>query len=271
MQIWRLRGKGMLASKILLSKDQVFSTPLQNIYTYCETYGEGDEYNLFYTIGQQKELNNRQMEYKEYLAYDIDNIGTIDPMDIAKAVSNITNTDLDKVALVSSGHGLHYIIKLDYKITVEDNANLAAAYKASCKQITSHLHELKLLPDDGKCDPAIWDISRVLRLPSSINRKEGRPDVTCKLLQANPEPQNYNLNAFIAKGLTAPKQNKSGPEAPYSGPPYTPDKDLILTACPFMANELKTGGQGSDEPRWRAALSIAAHIDQALGDTNYTT
>ena len=160
-----------------------------NIDSIINKIPSDEQWNLFYTLATCSD--KRKFVEQSVLAWDIDGLDGL-TTDEKKAYIPIVCQALglpdDKVFVVNSGNGLHFIINLKDKIT--DDKYFAAhreGYKKTCVAIDQALADKKLV---GSADPAIFEPRRILRLPNTLNKKPNKPISQCELLQT-PTPDNW--------------------------------------------------------------------------------
>lgn len=150
-------------------------------------------------------------------------------------------------AVVKTGGGLHVYWAFDEEISLEQWRPMAQALQNACK-----LHGFDV---DHVCTT---DSARVLRLPSSRNRKySGAPVAE---LSSLGEPYQY---ADIATVLVKYKSESSDVNDEFShksGVQYVPGRmALVAEQCLLVAKVAETGGAECDEPLWKALLHLCSH------------
>lgn len=161
---------------------------------------QGNEPNLFYTvsaiqpaafpskIGTPWKPTIRDFAYTDYLAFDIDGILPIqDLADVEQACETLAPPlgifqSTEERHYIASGHGLHWLIRIPRQSAGEFFTNFAARYRLACHQLTVALLAAKI--EHKQVDPTIFEASRLLRVPGSINRKDGKEPVPCRLIES---------------------------------------------------------------------------------------
>jgi Domain of unknown function (DUF927) len=137
----------------------------------------------------------------------------------------------------------------------------ANALKAACDH-----HKFDI---DAKCT---GDAARILRLPTTLNRKhnpprESRLDIGIAKQARLYEPG--DLSAALKPFMTARAKTGTGPSATVHGiganfTAGTTDKippvsiDAVAKNCPMTAQTLETGGAGKREPEWQMDIYLSA-------------
>jgi hypothetical protein len=137
----------------------------------------------------------------------------------------------------------------------------ANALKAACDH-----HKFDI---DAKCTS---DAARILRLPTTLNRKhnpprESRLDIGIAKRKLLYQPG--DLSAALTPFMTAKAKTGTGPSATVTGiaanftagatnklPPVS--IDAVAKNCPMTAQTLETGGAGKREPEWQMDIYLAA-------------
>jgi len=240
---------------------------LFNRANLMEAIPESERFNLFYTLHHSHEGKGRAFDRGYVVAFDIDKMqGVTKDMSLAVAqnVCKTIGVDFSKVGVVFSGRGVHVLVEVidtwsDPKF-FEDNR---FAYKALCKLIDVGLQKEF---GSGKCDSAIFDAARIMRLPGTENRKrpvpgEGEWQVTkCELVKGDISAQDFSL--VEAAGLDTLEAQDTIPleTARKFG---KVDEKAIMLSCGFMRH-CKEEPQNVSEPEWYAMLSIAGRFDNPV-------
>jgi hypothetical protein len=160
--------------------------------------------------------------------------------------------DLPTPTLVDTGGGIHVYWVLEEAVSREQWEETAAKFKALCVA-----HKLYV-------DPAVFEVSRIMRLPGTFNYKKDEPRPT--VLKAVGPTTTYE--AFCALLGTKPAQpepvvktkrqsalSATFDEADSKGfPPFSFAK--IAAQCKQLQKCIDNAAE-LEEPMWRAALSIA--------------
>jgi hypothetical protein len=174
---------------------------------------------------------------------------------------------LPEPTIVDSGGGLHCYWPLEEPITRSQWEPVAAALKARC-----HAENLYV-------DPAVFEVSRILRVPGTSNLKQGTPrPVTVKVVG---EP--VTLDDFCARfdmkavAAAAPphkeRQSKLGSAMEAGAKSYDP---ITFTKIKNQCQQLQQCVDDAatlEEPLWRAALSVATRCldrDTAMASVSDT-
>lgn len=217
---------------------------------------ESERVDLFYTqayhfpdqsAGVNIKINRNKSTFvrQSILAWDIDpdSDGSVDYTridDYLTAVSNALSLDKELFYIVSSGRGLHFIVELEISIT-ESNwfTTNKSLYKDSCNIIKHELRNLKL---PGKPDEAIFMATGMLRVPGSINSKQGCTDSLVKVIRYGIGRTNKTLNAMVnAKTLS----DQDIPKVKIKSRFPSPDIESMIgpTGCLFLRSCIETPEQ----------------------------
>lgn len=133
--------------------------------------------------------------------------------------------------IVDSGTGIHLYYCCDEEIDAGRWQNVADGFKQHLKNIGMQF--------DHACTA---DGARIMRLPGSLNKKEGRrlpvalKAATGRVYGWNDIPQAQVTNRLSAVAGRAARKPRNGIN--------------MLRACPILLNEARTGGAGTLEPLW---------------------
>lgn len=177
---------------------------LKNLETHIDQIPTADRVNLFYTIAEQGEPDgNKRVFHRQYiLPFDLDGIDK-EKLDEYQALFALTlNIDLDKIMVICSGNGLHFLIA---QVTPITDRNYFQEMKYLYNGVCSHLNrELAKSNLPGQFDTAIWEPSRILRMPFTTNRKKGKEDTRCYVVRGDIEPLDINLEKLSPKLVLKP-------------------------------------------------------------------
>lgn len=236
--------------------------------------------NLFYTINPQVEPNKREARHIENLAFDVDKIegGITDEIahKIFQTICETLKIDPEKTGSVLSGNGVHVLIELDPRDQLEPEKleALKEHYKDVCRLLEKSLQHKGI---KAKLDTSIFEPSRVLRFPGTINLKPDREKnetwenptrrTVCKIIQGKISPQHFNLAKASAIPNLQPKDALAKLEATRH---YEHDEKAILEGCEFIKWAIANPAEVT-EPPWYALLSVVGNIrtedDQLRGRT----
>ena len=237
-----------------------------NLPVHLEKIPENDRWNLFYTLSNCTD-QKRDFKSCNTLAFDIDggvdkkdghDKGTVDLDkwgDYAGAVARALGCAADRLTVVNSGNGLHFLF-LTEGAPIRDRAFFKKNrhhYTAVCKLINTQLKANNL---GGEADPSIFEHRRILRLPGTINRKPNQSDRRAVLLQGGLKRIGFDLKKL--SGLPDVAKTDQIPAEVMAKYPDT-DDEAIKKGCEF----LKWAAANPDdvsEPLWYAALSVAGRM-----------
>lgn len=166
---------------------------------------QGGEPNLFYTvaairrdvipdrIGIPWKPQIKDFAFTDFLAYDIDGIDpTVDINEVEMVCERWVKqsceenkylfTDSDDRHYVASGHGLHALFRIPRQTTIEFFQKHLEQYRQSCVLLHRALELAHITCK--QVDPTIFEPSRLLRVPGTINIKEGKEPVPCRWMES---------------------------------------------------------------------------------------
>lgn len=186
---------------------------------------------------------------------DIDEIDQKDIEGIIQTVLPILKVNYDEVPIVSSGHGLHIYILTSNFIDKDTFKTWKPYYAALCTKINEALILNGL---SGKCDPGPWRPHATLRLPNTINKKEGLEPVKATIIQNKITRYNYLLPDIV----DIPRGLAGGESIPKSALLRLPSADTqsVLDKCNFLKWMRKYPNKVSED-KWFAGLSVLAFLD----------
>lgn len=212
-----------------------------------------EQYNLFFTAAECTE-KKRDFHAAHVVWFDIDGIELSRIPEYIEVFLATWNLDEKKTGIVSSGRGLHFYIGIKTPI-VDKNffSKTRDNYKALLTELGNNF-SLRGLPH--KLDPSVWDARRLMRLPGTKNKKPGKPEAECKLLQSNIEAIDFD----IVKLSKIPEVEKTESlDAKSVSSMFAPDPKAIFQGCEFL-KYCKSNASEVTEPEWYAALSIVARF-----------
>lgn len=233
-----------------------------NLDNYLSQIPENERYNIFYTLSECKEERGRLFVRQDVLPIDIDDIDVSRYDEYVTLTLRTLGLPREKVGIVMSGNGIHILIGLkkgfDSDKFFEDNRPY---YKAMCGRINQALYSHGL---QGQADPSVFCKGRLLRLPSTINRKNGT-DKKCFVVNAIIEPLDItmpklgDMPELFDGDFIHPRAFKKLPD---------PDTKGVLEGCDFI-KWASTEQEKVAEPQWYAMLSIVSRLTDGrkLGHT----
>lgn len=224
-----------------------------NAQAYIDLIPEAARFNVFYTMANQDESSAdlRAFLSQSVIPIDIDKVDDKDRAKVAACVIKCLELDYTKTVVVFSGHGVHLFIDTGIEWTSptyfeETRQN----FKNMLGTLQKALHDSNL---SGEPDPAVWDKSRIMRMPFSVNRKTGKPEVQCEIMQSILEPQPFNMAKYNmppdgSMDINVVKRTTNI------------EKEGILS-CPFLQH-CNENPEDISEPQWFAMLGILAFIPE---------
>jgi putative DNA primase/helicase len=211
-------------------------------------------WNMFYTTSHCEERKGRVFIKQDVLPIDIDGIEPARRDEYVDIILAELELERNKVGIVSSGNGLHFLLGLPRPI--EDVTYFKANrvyYKALCGRINQALYEKGL---SGSADPSVFSAARLLRLPLTVNKKEGKPDTQCQLINGNIDTLDVDLVSLsklprLFEGdFIHQNAFKRFPD---------PDTEAVQQGCGFLNHCFENQSKIS-EPEWYGMISIVGRL-----------
>ena len=275
IQIVGLRGKGTANIGKNGQKIGVKSLAwmFKNLDQVLGEVPENERWNVYYTLAEHdgsdasNEIIRKSKTFmrQEVLAFDIDYLDITKQQSYIDIVTDILCIPYEGMTVVSSGGGLHFIIFLSHMI---DDASFFTInkphYNAICAKINTRMRELGLKNEVGiasSADTVVFEPARILRLPGTKNRKAGRTERDCIILNLNTTPRMVKLHELSGLGELE-KDNIPLREVKRNYP--NPDLAHMLgeEGCPFMSWAINTP-QEIHEPQAFDLFSILAQISDS--------
>lgn len=196
-----------------------------------------EHYNLYYTLGHHSGIEGASLPqrtaatflYQTVLAWDIDGGETSKALEYASCVAELLEVPITSLIVVASGNGVHVLVNLKHPIrSAKFFPTNKAAYKEACIRIAEKM-SARGLP--GNVDPSIFEPARVLRLPGTVNKKLGKTDTLCELVQYTDAVLEFDL-AKVSGLQQLTDENVSPTEIRRKFP--TPDLAEMVTGCEFV-------------------------------------
>ena len=214
---------------------------------------ETERFNLYYTVPYCDDTK-RGFKSQVLIAIDIDDIDHSRIDEYAAPVCSTLGVTPSKVAVVSSGGGLHFILKLEKPITDAGFFEMyRPQFKALCKMIDRELEAKGLR---GKPDPSVFEPRRILRMPGTVNRKDGRGDRPCVVLSSSLVAVPFDLEKLTGLKRLGPDDALTDRQVRRM---RQADGNAAFEQCKFLAH-CKENPAAISEPEWYAAASIVGRF-----------
>ena len=232
---------------------------------------EEERWNLYYTVafcGDGKRAFREQRE----IIFDVDGIGeeiaSLAPGVIGKKYHKVfcaaLGLDPKKTGLVFSGNGLHFIIALDAPIAdVHYFENNKRHYSALCAKAQAAFLAAGL---PGKLDDSVFDARRIMRMPNTFNRKEGKPERMAVVIYEATSQVAFDIPTL--SGLPKVQANEQISQASVSKLSAA-DTTEVLSGCDFLRWCNEKPNEVS-ENQWYAMLSIVPRLPPNGRDLAHT-
>lgn len=220
--------------------------------------------NLHYTCHHVEPSGQRNFASGEWLFFDFDRITDYTTELATKfrdCLSLTLGIDPKYIWTISSGRGVHLLIKINpYDLDFLEIHK--STYAAISAKIEAALESFGLT---GEVDP-IFHRSKSLRLPNTINRKEGKADAKCELLftgEKYPDDlltnyrksydQSFDLEVELAKRKAIMQKLPAIAGLPQRS--SIAPKESIQAKCGFI-QKLKTDMAYSPREEWLRAVGL---------------
>ena len=226
-----------------------------------QTIPEAERYNLYFTVADCFEEQERKLHEQWAIPFDIDGVtlrdGYLrdDAIAVARVACEAIGVPFEECGAIFSGHGIQLFVGITYAIRSEDYFDeVREHYGAVCERINGALRGADL---EGKADGTVWSAARLMRLPNTENRKPDKPIRTAFILNPTMTPRPYNL--VEASGLKNFTNAEFIPETVLRQYPK-PDTQAVLEGCEFMKRNSAKPAE-VNEPEWYADTSVRSRLD----------
>lgn len=241
--------------------EEIFTDPV-SVMDRCKVPLE-ERYNLYYTVNISGDTKRKFLS-AEILPFDLDGIDTDRTEDYVPVILKVLGVERDKTAIVFSGNGLHFLVKLPEAETDKKYFTARRSqYRAICARINAALESLRLR---GKADLAVFDAARILRFPETLNIKPDKHDLSkliekkCYVLQPTLTAQSFNWEKVSGEKIL--DSSEAIPLADL-GRYRTNDGIAAFEECLFL-KDVKADPARPDEPELYAALSIIGRFKNGV-------
>lgn len=214
-----------------------------------------ERWNLFYTVAECGE-GKRQFKRQRAIIFDVDGIDLKNLGGYQEVFFKELALPRNKVAVICSGNGLHFVIATKEEITDRKYFDkFRQHYKVVLDRLDAALKKADL---PGNFDPKVWDARRILRLPGTVNRKPNKPDRDCYFISHAIDPISFDITALSGLPIVAEKDQV--PPGILRKYPKV-DDESIKNECLFMGHA-STSADVLPEPQWYAWLSIVSRFEK---------
>lgn len=245
-------GKGYRA----LSVDDI----LQNHAAILANVPPHEHYNLFFTVALCHDNVERGLKEQWVLPFDIDGIqiDSEDPEHIKAQAMAAFTAACEAIGVVASqtgalfsGHGVQFFVKMSKPILSGDFFDqYREHYKVLADKINLKLAERGIA---GHTDTSVFSDARLMRMPGTWNRKEGKPERKSFVLNSTMETVGFDLAEQSGLGVA------SGEDAPTLRRYPAPDTQAVCSGCKFLLH-CKDKPNEVTEPQWYAMVSITSRL-----------
>lgn len=224
-----------------------------NLTSILKEIPKKEQYNLFFTAAECTD-KKREFHAASVVWFDIDGIETARIPEYVEIFLATWNLKENETGIVASGRGLHFYVGLKTPIV---NKKYFSETRDNYKALLTELGEnftSKGLPH--KLDASVWDARRLMRLPGTKNKKPGKAEAECVLLQAHIEPIDFDI---VALSRIPVVEKGESLDAKSLAVTFTADPKAVFQGCEFL-KYCKSHASEVSEPEWYAALSIVARF-----------
>ena len=213
-----------------------------------------ERHNLYFTAYHCEEPDARNnFKSQQILPIDIDYV----PAEVREQVVDLVCLTLGlartSTGIICTGYGLQLFIQLPQPILdIEQIPAERLFYRAMCERLQDVLVKNGL---PGKIDPTGHMKKKLLRVPNTLNVKDGRPDAKSYVINAHMEQVQFNLVKL--SGL--PEIHEHEQIAVKSFVKMAVDDKAVLKECQFLVH-CKTKQAEVTEPEWYAMHSIVGRL-----------
>jgi hypothetical protein len=186
---------------------------LSDVWEYYDTKRlRYTETNVYYQINPSSRnitAKAKKTDILNCVAIPIDVDGFKDRDDIAKLEEDIraffNRAKINSYISINSGNGLHVVVH-----TGKQQSTFIERYKDSIKMILYKPIESMIEKYDGAhIDIKVLESARILRVPFTINAKDGKPEQECSIITNSwdEEDENTALLEHFKEGVEEPKVN----------------------------------------------------------------
>lgn len=227
---------------------------------------DAEKWNLYYTVAdcyEEREVGEKGRRLREQWAIPFD----IDGLDLPPGEEHAAATNAARIAaealglkyedltVIFTGNGVQFLVHTEAPIVNEEYFDQARpAYHVLTKRIQQLLDERGVT---GKVDVSVWSAARLLRLPSTVNRKPGKPERMAAIL--SPGNTSHDFDLFKASGVTLVEASETVSDEVLKLYPK-PDTKEVCKGCKFL-EFCREKPSEVREPQWYAMLSITSRLD----------
>lgn len=211
---------------------------IDEVLTLIEQSGD-DLVNKFFTLAHHNVpagcitavRSKSTFGFQDAMGWDIDGCDTAKVWDYARILADFLQITKEHFIIVNSGNGIHFYVKLKTNIT---EASYFDTYKQDYVEMNRKLDLLLASAElPGHFDNKIFDAARIMRLPGTTNRKEGKPDTLCFIVSDNKNFPLVDINLKQLSGRESLEKENVSPGDIKRSYPY-PDFPEIVKECRFV-------------------------------------
>lgn len=228
-----------------------------NIDHYISMIPEEERWNLYYTAANCTD-KKRELLYQEVIPFDVDNIDLTKIEDYVSIFLGTFGLTRNQVIIVASGNGIQFLIGTTKRIESEEQFDsLKHLYKGVCGVLAQQIYLHGLV---GNVDTSVFSASRLLRLPKTENRKDGKPTRQAVLLNGTLDFIDFDMQKMLGlpevavEDQISPSMLKRFSE---------PDAKGVQEGCGFLKWCKENQGEVR-EPEWYAMLSIIGRLPEGF-------
>jgi P4 family phage/plasmid primase-like protien len=225
----------------------------ENLNSIVELIPISERWDVHFTCAncyeptEDKTVPLRLFYYQEMIPIDLDHIDLSKKDQYLKIVESVFKIDLSKTFISCSGHGLHLMVALSYRIeSGEELHRLQRYYTALANQVSLEFFNQGLC---GEMDSIRLSESATMRLPKTQNRKIPCLPVDTYVINNIIHPQPLYLDSLIDLAV----------EETLSKSIRNVDSQAVLSGCNFLKH-CYDNPKEIKEFEWYAMIGILAFI-----------
>lgn len=222
---------------------------------------EEERYNLYFTVADCYEEAGRKLKEQWAIPFDIDGLHLEEGKELemaeraARASAKALGVTYEDMAVVFTGNGVQFFIFTVVPIVDEEYFEKSRdAYGILAKKIQLQLAEQGI---QGEVDTSVWSKARIMRLPSTINRKPGKIERRSYILSQGGK--SYDFDVIAESGIKSIEIPQAVSDVVIKNYPK-PDTKAICAGCKFLI-WCKEKPEQVKEPQWYAMASITARLE----------
>lgn len=229
----------------------------ENLETLLQEIPDDERYNCFFTVGHTEvEQKKRSQTFQSAIFFDIDGVNEEKIFDYIPAIEKALLVKADDILILFSGHGLHILIQTTEHIF--EKSKDYEVHRVHYQLVSERIHAALLaLGLPGKVDTQVFAPNRFVRLPETLNKKEGKEPKDVYTLTRGFKELPFNLKALSMGGVPEVPASEQLEKREFSH--LKLDEKTIEKECRFL-DHAREQPETLSEPQWYGALSFLARL-----------